>query len=142
MTSSPGFGPARRRRPSSRQSSRAGDTFSATRRAQEQRRVAERTQERIAKNNTIFRDANEHIRAKAEEYQSDIERIPFLCECPREDCTELVPLTTSEYSEVRSNDSHFFMVPDHADAERPLGTVVQREDGYVIVEKDVSSAET
>ena len=94
--------------------------------------MAERTQERIAKNNTIFRDANEHIRAKADEYQSDIERIPFLCECPREHCTEL----------VRSNDSHFFMVPDHAAAEQPLGTVVQREEGYVIVEKDVSSAET
>ena len=142
MTSSAGFGLARRRRPSSHQSSRAGDTFSTTRRAQEQRRVAERTQERIAKNNTIFRDANEHIRAKADEYQSDIERIPFLCECPREHCTELVPLTISEYSEVRSNDSHFFMVPDHAAAEQPLGTVVQREEGYVIVEKDVSSAET
>ena len=99
-------------------------------------------QERIAKNNTIFRDANQHIRAKADEYQTDIVRIPFLCECPREDCTELVPLTISEYSQVRSNGSHFFTLPDHAEAERPLGTVVQHEDGYVIVEKDVSAADT
>jgi hypothetical protein len=104
--------------------------------------MAERVQERIAKNNSIFREANEHIRAKADEYQADIERIPFLCECPREDCTELVPLTIGEYSRVRSNASHFFTLPDHAEAERPLGTVVDRENGYVIVEKDVSPAES
>jgi hypothetical protein len=104
--------------------------------------MADGIQERIAKNNAIFREANEHIRAKADEYQTDIVRIPFLCECPREDCTELVPLTMSEYSQVRSNGSHFFTLPEHADAELPIGTVVRREDGYVIVEKDVSPPET
>lgn len=98
-------------------------------------------QERIAKNDMIFREANEHIRAKADEYQVQIHRIPFLCECPREDCTELVPLTIPEYSRVRANGSHFFTLPDHADAERPLGTVIRREDTYVIVEKDTSLTE-
>jgi hypothetical protein len=48
----------------------------------------------------------------------------------------------SEYSQVRSNGSHFFTLPEHADAELPIGTVVRREDGYVIVEKDVSPPET
>jgi hypothetical protein len=94
-------------------------------------------QERIAKNNLIFREANEKIRAKADEYDAPLERIPFLCECPREDCTELVRLTLSEYSRVRSNGAHFLTIPEHAEAERPVGRVVSHEDGYVIIEKDV-----
>jgi hypothetical protein len=104
--------------------------------------MAKGIEERIARNNEIFRDANEHIRAKAEEYQSELERIPFLCECPRETCTELVPLTLAEYSRVRSNRLHYFTRPDHAGAERPVGTVIDHEDGYVIVEKDAELAET
>jgi len=100
--------------------------------------MADAAQARIAKNDMIFRDANEHIRAKADEYQVEIERLPFLCECPREDCTELVPLTIPEYSRVRANASHFFTLPEHADDERPLGTVIRREGAYVIVEKDTS----
>jgi len=100
--------------------------------------MADAAQARIAKNDMIFRDANEHIRAKADEYQVEIERLPFLCECPREDCTELVPLTIPEYSRVRANASHFFTLPEHADDERPLGTVIRREGTYVIVEKDTS----
>jgi hypothetical protein len=102
--------------------------------------MADAAHARIAKNDMIFRDANEHIRAKADEYQVEIDRLPFLCECPREDCTELVPLTIPEYSRVRANASHFFTLPEHADDERPLGTVIRREGTYVIVEKDTSLA--
>jgi hypothetical protein len=94
-------------------------------------------QERIAKNNTIFREANEKIRAKADEYDAPMERIPFLCECPRPDCTELVRLTLSEYSRIRSNGAHFVTLPGHEEADLPVAKVVSREDGYVIVEKDV-----
>jgi hypothetical protein len=38
--------------------------------------------ERIVRNNYTFREANEKIRARADEYDAPIERIPFLCECP------------------------------------------------------------
>jgi hypothetical protein len=99
-------------------------------------------QERIAKNNLIFREANEKIRAKADEYEAPLERIPFLCECPRPECTGLVRLTLSEYSRVRSNGAHFLTLPGHEQAERPVGKVVSREDGYVIVEKDVRPEES
>jgi hypothetical protein len=103
--------------------------------------MADAAQTRIAKNDMIFREANEHIRAKADEYQVEIDRLPFLCECPREDCTELVRMTLPEYSRVRANASHFFTLPEHADDERPLGTVIRREGTYVIVEKDTSLRE-
>ena len=45
--------------------------------------------ERIVRNNYTFREANEQIRAKADEYDAPIERIPFLCECPVPSCTEV-----------------------------------------------------
>jgi hypothetical protein len=99
-------------------------------------------QERIEKNNKIFRDANEQIRAKVDELEVDIERVPFLCECPRDDCTDLVPMTLTEYSSVRSDGSHYFTLPEHASAERPVGTVIQRQDGYVVVEKNTGASES
>src|SRR5215207_370103 len=98
-------------------------------------------QERIARNNQTFRAANEKIRAKADEYDAPLERIPFLCECPRPDCTEIVRLTLSEYADVRADRTHFLTLPGHEEAESPLGRVVSRENGYVIVEKDIEGSD-
>lgn len=91
---------------------------------------------RIVKNNYTFREANEQIRARAEEYDAPIERIPFLCECPVPSCTEVLRLTVVEYSDVRANPAHFFTVPGHEQADAAVGHVVSRENGYVVVEKD------
>jgi hypothetical protein len=96
------------------------------------------TEERIVQNNVTFRAANERIRAKAAEYDEPMERIPFLCECPDLDCTTIVRMIPSDYEAVRVNSNHFFTVSGHEKAEEPLGEVVAREDGYVVVEKDVS----
>jgi hypothetical protein len=101
--------------------------------------MGEGLEERIAKNNLIFRAANETIRAKADEYNAPLERIPFLCECPVLDCRELVLLTLAEYKGVRADPAHFLTASGHEEPEKPLGTIVSREDGYVIVEKDVES---
>ena len=92
-------------------------------------------QERIAENNATFREANEKIRAKADEYNAPLERIPFLCECARPDCVEIVRLTIEEYGNIRSNPAHFMAAVGHEAAERPFGEVVSQGDGYVIVEK-------
>jgi hypothetical protein len=93
-------------------------------------------QERIVKNNQTFRAANERIKEKSDLYGSPLERIPFLCECPREDCREILRLTVAEYSDVRANSRRYFTVPAHAAADDPVGRVVSREEGYVVVEKD------
>ena len=97
--------------------------------------------ERIAKNNYTFREANEQIRAKADEYDAPVERVPFLCECPVPSCTQILRLTLTEYEDVRANPSHFFTVPGHEQADAAVGHVVSREDGYVIVEKDEEVSE-
>jgi hypothetical protein len=92
--------------------------------------------ERIVRNNYTFREANEQIRARADEYDAPIERIPFLCECPVPSCMEVLRLTLAEYSEVRARPDHFFTVPGHEQADSAVGHVVSREDGYVVVEKE------
>jgi hypothetical protein len=94
--------------------------------------------ERIAENNAAFREANDKIRDRANEYRPEMERIPFLCECPRSDCVEIVRMTLAEYGELRSDSSHFMTAVGHETAEKPLGQVVSRPEGYVIVEKDIS----
>ena len=92
--------------------------------------------ERIVRNNYTFREANEKIRARADQYDAPIERIPFLCECPVPSCTEVLRLTVAEYSGVRAHPDHFFTVPGHEQADSAVGHVVSREEGYVVVEKE------
>jgi hypothetical protein len=98
--------------------------------------VNDSVRERIAENNYTFREANEQIRAKADEYDAPVERVPFLCECPVPSCTEILRLTLAQYEDVRANPRHFFTAPGHEQADAAVAHVVSRETDYVIVEKD------
>jgi hypothetical protein len=91
--------------------------------------------ERIKANNERFREANESIRDRADAVGADMQRIPFLCECPIESCVEIVRLTRAEYAMVREHPRHFVTAVGHEQAEAPAAEVVARNDGYVIVEK-------
>jgi hypothetical protein len=97
--------------------------------------VAERMVERIRHNNGVFRETNERIRDAADRYDHELEQIPFLCECPVEDCVEVIRLTESEYETIRANPTHYVTAVGHESAEQPVGRVVARNDGYVVVEK-------
>jgi hypothetical protein len=89
-------------------------------------------EERIARNNATFRDANEHISAAAGIYGID-SPVPFICECADARCSEIVRLTLEEYEEIRAHPRHFLQVPGHQDA-AGAAQIVARRDGYVIVE--------
>jgi hypothetical protein len=88
---------------------------------------------RIARNNTQFREANEAIREKAGQERAPMDTLPFLCECSREDCRELVRMTVDEYANVRSHPTYLVKALGH-EAEGDH-VVVERTDGYVIVDK-------
>ena len=92
--------------------------------------------ERIKANNATFREANDRIRDRADELGVEMERIPFLCECPIEGCVEIIHLTPGEYATVREYPQRFMTTVGHEVAEEPVGEVVGREDGYVLVEKN------
>ena len=92
------------------------------------------TQERIARNDDVFRRANEKIRDAAAEHAVD-GRIPFICECADPGCTRVVRVDLDEYAEVRSKPRWFLTAPEHADGEGEAAQVVSRRDGFLIVEK-------
>jgi hypothetical protein len=95
--------------------------------------------ERVARNDAVFRDANERIRDAAVRHDVS-ERIPFLCECADERCSEIVRLSLAEYEAVREDATRFVNAPDHhlpfARSER----LVERRDGYDVVEKTGAAA--
>ena len=97
--------------------------------------MADLTADRIQRNNLVFREANERIREAAAGYAHEMDRIPFLCECPVEDCVEIVRLTEDEYAAIRADPHHYMTAVGHEIAEHPVGKVVARNDGYVIVQK-------
>jgi hypothetical protein len=101
-------------------------------------------EERIARNQAIFRSANERIHAAAGAYDVAL-RVPFICECADPTCTEVVRLQLAEYEEIRSDPRRFFNVPGHQTAAQGVGVVVEERDGYFVVEKvghagDISEA--
>jgi hypothetical protein len=97
--------------------------------------VGDRTEERIARNNAIFREANQKIRASADRYDADLDPLPFICECAAPDCTEILRLTRREYRDVRQNDRRFLTAVGHEQAEGARARVVSRGDRYLEVEK-------
>ena len=90
--------------------------------------------ERIARNDAIFREANEQIGETAETYRA-AGTIPFLCECADENCQEIVGLTLEQFREVRSDARHFINTPGHEASAHGWAEVIARTDGYVTVAK-------
>lgn len=96
------------------------------------RPVSARSEERAARNETMFRDANERIAERRAELNAVEGRTPFLCECEDEACSELVRLTAAEYERVRAEPEQFVIVAGHpTDGDE---TVMRGED-WVCVRK-------
>ena len=87
---------------------------------------------RIAHTEALFRDVNERIAESAKRF--DAEDAEFVCECSDPDCADRVPATLDAYEEVRSDGTHFLLVPGHEDTciER---VVEKRNHRLAVVEK-------
>jgi len=92
------------------------------------------TQERVARNEALFREANEGIQEAASTYDV-LTRIPFICECADGSCRALIVLSMGEYEEIRENPRHFLNAPGHVLAAQGAAEVVDDRDRYEIVEK-------
>ena len=100
----------------------------------------ELTAERVAHNNAIFREANERIHGAAEAY--DIQGLlPFLCECPDPTCTTIIRMPLEAYEAIRAVPTHFINGSGHPDSSHAWSNVIERRDGYEIVEKTGRAAE-
>jgi hypothetical protein len=89
-------------------------------------------QERIAKNETVFRAANREL-ADQEEGGGADQVIEVLCECGRQGCSGVITLTVGDYDGVHSQDDRFVVLPRHESTE--IEKVVEERDGYLVVDK-------
>lgn len=99
------------------------------------------TQERIAKNDSLFREANERIESVAEEQELTGHPVPFICECADLRCTQITSLTLDEYWHVRSNPRWFINAPGHEVAGLGAVDVVEDHHSYFVVEKQGHAGE-
>jgi len=102
-------------------------------------------EERLARNEATFRDANERVGAAARRLELDA-LVPFICECGRPDCTTIVRLTSADYERICAVPTHFLYAPGHEEGMsesrmiEALGaaTVVEKlgDPGRIAVETD------
>jgi len=94
--------------------------------------------QRLARNQVIFREVNERLRALADAVPDGT--TDYLCECGDVECTDKIELRLLEYESVRARPWTFFIVPGHERLE--VERIVNELASYMVVEKIVSLDET
>ena len=92
--------------------------------------------QRIARNESAYRQVNEAIEAGRETRDADVPR-PFMCECGLLECNTLVELTLGEYEAVRADPHRFFMLDGHEIPD--VESVVERHERFIVAEKHPES---
>lgn len=87
-------------------------------------------EDRLARNEVLFREVNERIEEVA---SADNGMFEFLCECGVAECTEVVRMTVAEYEAVRADSATFALVRGHEIEE--IEDVVSTTDRFNVVRK-------
>lgn len=94
--------------------------------------------ERLARNQSLFREVNERIEYLAEVnerigYVAEGATSEFVCECSNLECIETIELNRKAYERVRSNPTWFVIKSDHDIFQ--IARIISRDDGHAVVEK-------
>ena len=92
--------------------------------------MEEHDEVRVAKTEAIFREVNERIAERAEQFDSAV--AGFVCECADPSCTERIEAPLAEYEQVRADGATFLTLPGH---EVPALETVRPRTGFQIVHK-------
>lgn len=95
-------------------------------------------QERLSANEDTFRQVNEGI-ARGQWPGEDDKPTSFRCECARLGCNLLIELPLPDYERIRQHSRRFVVAPGHELPE--VEAVVDRRDGYIVVEKGGQAGE-
>ncbi len=100
----------------------------------------ESPEERMVKNEALFRDVNERMRTIDRGLgvpPNEEDRWAFICECVNVNCADRIELTLDEYEQARARSDRFIVVPRH---ERPdVERVIRRNERFAVVEKHPGS---
>ena len=92
--------------------------------------------EKIARNNAVFRDANDGIERAATTVGLPPEDwTPFICECSDPRCVKIIRLSLDQYRYVRSNPRWFVHALDHETSVDGAVRPLEHHGEYTIVEK-------
>lgn len=93
-------------------------------------------QERVGRNEALFRAVNERIEGLNETFAvvAADEVFAIVCECGDILCVEQLQIHAAEYERARADRTLFIVVPGHEDA-TVEAVVVDEQRGYVIVKK-------
>lgn len=90
-------------------------------------------QERLGRNEVLFRQLNDRLREVGTSFSLVAERGSFVCECADASCTEPIEMTLADYEELRAHPARFAVLRGH---EAPdVESVVERREGWNVVEK-------
>jgi hypothetical protein len=95
--------------------------------------------ERIARNESAFRELNERLEESVHRGRTEPEYAGFVCECGDGDCDMTVRIPLGDYEAIRQNQRDFIVVPGHEleDTE----DVIEEGDGFLVVRKHEDVAE-
>jgi hypothetical protein len=96
--------------------------------------VDERTR-RVAENEVLFREVNEHVVGGA---RRPAETFEIVCECEDTSCMEHLRVTTEAYQRARSEPTDFLLKPGHARPE--FETVTETHEDFEVVRKTGAAA--
>ena len=88
--------------------------------------------ERLVRNQVLFREVNDRIREVTEKF-GIAQEADFVCECSRDDCTEILVLDVDEYESIRSNPTLFVIAHGHEMPE--VEKVIEANGRFTVVEK-------
>ena len=92
-------------------------------------------EERRARNEVVFRDANEKIKTVIDDQGMDLPLAPFLCECSDRSCKQLIRVPLAKYSEVRDSRRRFILARGHDQRDGRETRTVETHEGFIVVEK-------
>lgn len=93
---------------------------------------SEERQERLARNETVFREVNEQIDA-LNALGDDLPTFGIVCECGSHDCFAVLTVTKADYEAVRAQSDRFLIQPGHQIAE--IEDVIERHAAFDVVDK-------
>jgi len=95
--------------------------------------------DQIARNEVVFREVNDRVKAVDETLSRDaivddpLDLVEFFCECGDIGCMMKISMTSAEYEELRSHPARFAVELSH---EIPsVETIVATTDRFTVVEK-------
>jgi hypothetical protein len=90
---------------------------------------------KAAKNQSLFREVNERLKEVGEHSKSMSYAEDAICECADDTCSDRISLSIAEYERVRANSTWFAVAPTGEHVFPEVERVVEKHDGYWIVEK-------